>query len=245
LSNGEEQWVAGVDGCRSGWLAVLRERGNRQQPRLRLFARFADILQAPENPAPVAVDMPIGLPERITGSGRGPEQQVRPLLGQRQSSVFSILARAAVMCNDYREACAIAAEASDPPRRVSKQAFNIFPKIRELDALMTPALCERVYEVHPEVAFWRLNGEKPMALPKKVKSRANPEGIEERRALLAGHGYDRSFLSQPTPNGAGADDLLDACVCALIAERLADGRARPLPDPPGRDGRGLAVAIWS
>lgn len=224
---------------------MLRDLDGGEPSRLRLFHRFADILDTPEAPDPIAVDMPIGLPERIEGPGRGPEQHVRPLLGARQSSVFSIPARNAVMCDDYREACRIAAELSDPPKRVSKQAFNIFPKIREIDALMTPALCERVFEVHPEVAFWRLNGGTAMSLPKKVKNRANPAGLDERRALLMQFGYGRTFLTQVTPSGAGADDLIDACVCAVIAERRTRGEAQPMPDPPGRDERGLAVAIWS
>ena len=245
MSRAEGNWIAGVDGCRSGWLAVLRDLSGQAPPRLKLFPRFADILEIAEAPDPIAVDMPIGLPERIDGPGRAPEQHVRPLLGARQSSVFSIPARAAVMCEDYREACGLAADLSDPPKRVSKQAFNIFPKIRELDAVRTPELAGRIFEAHPDVAFWRLNGGKPMALPKKVKSRANPDGLEERRTLLRRHGYARAFLTQATPPGAGADDLLDAAVCALIAGRIADGAARPMPDPPARDGRGLGVAIWS
>jgi predicted RNase H-like nuclease len=245
MSRIDGHWIAGVDGCRSGWLAVLRDLSGEAPPRLAHFSRFAEILQVPEQPDPIAVDMPIGLPERIDGPGRAPEQHVRPLLGPRQSSVFSIPARAAVMCEDYREACRLAAEHSDPPKRVSKQAFNIFPKIRELDALMTPERASRIFEVHPEVAFWRLNGGSPMALPKKVRSRANPDGLAERRKLLQRHGYTPAFLTQATPRGAGADDLLDAAVCALIAGRLARGEARPMPDPPARDARGLAVAIWS
>ena len=55
-----------------------------------LARSFAEILNAPECPPVIAVDMPIGLPDRIDGPGRPAEQAVRPLLGQRQSSVFSI-----------------------------------------------------------------------------------------------------------------------------------------------------------
>jgi len=245
MSKAKAKWIAGVDGCRSGWLAVLRDPAGDRPPQLKHYRRFADILEAPEAPDPIAVDMPIGLPERIDGPGRAPEKLVRPLLGARQSSVFSIPARAAVLCEDYREACRIAARHSNPPKRVSKQAFNIFPKICEIDALITPRLCTRIFEVHPEVAFWRLNGGQPMSLPKKVKSRGNPDGLEERRRLLERLGYAPSFLTQATPPGAGADDLLDACVCALIAGRLANGLACPMPDPPERDARGIAIAIWS
>ncbi|WP_246658873.1 DUF429 domain-containing protein [Mesorhizobium sp. J18] len=38
----------------------------------------------------LAVDMPIGLPERTGKGGRGPENLVRLHLDERQSSVFSI-----------------------------------------------------------------------------------------------------------------------------------------------------------
>ncbi len=238
-------WVAGVDGCRAGWLSVLRDLTGTAPPQLILLPRFSDILVSDIDAAIIAVDMPIGLPETICGPGRVAEQAVRPLLGDRQSSVFSIPARAAVMCDDYREACREALLRSEPPRKVSKQAFNIFPKIREIDSLMTPELTGRIFEVHPEVAFWRLNGKEPMALPKKIRNRPNPAGLDERRSLLQGLGYGREFLKQIPPRGAGPDDLIDAAVCAVIAERIARGKATPMPDPPGRDGRGLSVAIWS
>jgi predicted RNase H-like nuclease len=57
--------------------------------RVSVVPALADIVDAPEQPAIIAVDMPIGLPDRTQGSGRLPEQLIRPLLGQRQSSVFS------------------------------------------------------------------------------------------------------------------------------------------------------------
>ena len=101
--------------------------------RLRIVPRFADVLAASERPAVVAVDMPIGLPERTGPGGRAAENCVRPLLGARQSSVFSVPSRAAIYAPDYAAACAIAQTTSDPPRKVSKQLFNIAPKIREVD----------------------------------------------------------------------------------------------------------------
>ncbi|MBA5778982.1 DUF429 domain-containing protein [Stappia sp. F7233] len=237
--------VAGVDGARAGWIAVLRDLASDASPDVLLVPRFADLLERPESPTLIAVDMPIGLPERAGSGGRGPERLVRPLLGERQSSVFSIPSRAAVYCDDYREACRVALETSDPPRKVSKQAFNIFPKIREIDALMSAQMEAVIYEVHPEVAFWRLNGERPMSLPKKVRSRANGPGLDERRDLLERHGFERAFLDQPPPRGAGRDDFIDACVNALIAERIMRGLARPFPEPPERDARGFRMAIWA
>jgi predicted RNase H-like nuclease len=90
-----------------------------------------------------------------------------------------------------------------------------------------------------------LNGGQPMRLPKKIKGVVNPAGMEERKALLCGHGYDRSFLDHPPPPGARTDDFLDAACMMLIASRIARGEAMSFPDPPVRDALGIPVAIWA
>ena len=123
--------VVGVDGCPGGWIAVRWAETVSHH----LCRSFADIVAL--DAAVVAVDMPIGFPQ---GSGRAAEREVRQRLGERQSSVFSVPSRAAVMCADYREACAANLASSDPPKKVSKQIFHIFPKMREIDALITPEL---------------------------------------------------------------------------------------------------------
>lgn len=239
-------WLAGVDGCRTGWVvAFVRPRGD--EVRVRLVRRFTDIPAAPEAPAVIAVDIPIGLPERIGRGGRGPEHAVRALLGMRQSSVFAVPSRAAIQEDAYREACRIAALTSDPPRQVSKQLFMIAPKIREVDAALRAdaALATTVFEVHPEVAFWRLNGERALEEPKKLKSRPYPPGLALRRDLLVHAGFSDTMVGRKPPAGAGPDDLLDALACAAIARRIHAGLARPFPDPPQRDQYDLPIAIWA
>ena len=237
--------VAGVDGCRAGWIAVIQSLGEPTEVRLAVFSSFKEVLEYSPTISVIAVDMPIGLPDRIGGGGRGPEKAVRRHLGDRQSSVFAIPARAAVYAEDYGQACEIAQSTSEPPKKVSKQAFYLFAKIREIDGLMTPELEARVYEVHPELAFWRLNRGEAMSLPKKVKSRANGPGLDQRRDLLVSHGFERDFLDQPPPRGCGRDDLLDAAANCLIAVRIANGRAEPFPTDYQRDGKGLRMAIWA
>lgn len=241
-----EPWLAGVDGCRTGWIAAF-VRPADDEVRVRIVARFADVLTVPEAPAIVAVDIPIGLPDRIGPEGRGPERAIRPLLGARQSSVFSVPPRAAIVAEDFGAACAAALAHSEPPRKVSKQLFMIAPKIREVDLALraAPALAARVHEVHPELAFWRLNGERALSEPKKVKGVCYPPGLALRRDLLVAGGIPASVVISAPPKGAGADDLLDALACAAIARRLHAGRAQPFPDPPGRDAFGLPVAIWA
>lgn len=249
--------IAGIDGCKGGWIAVVKRRG--QAPCCQIFPKFADTIANLATDAVVAVDMPIGLPARADGGGRGPEAIVRRLLGKRRSSVFSIPSRSAVYATsaafttlqqwhaDHRAACVEARATSDPPRAVSIQAFAIFQKIREIDAILQgrPDLRERLIESHPEIAFWRLNDQSAMDLPKKIKGTVNPAGMDERRRLLARHGLDRDFLDRRPPRGAGEDDVLDACAMLLVAERYAKGVARPFPDPPVHDEHGIPIAIWA
>src|SRR6185369_10200375 len=95
----QDIWLAGVDGCTAGWIvAFVRPSGG--EGRLRILPHFAGVLSAPERPATIAVDMPIGLPERVGLGGRAAENCVRPLLGARQSSVFSVPSRTAIYAAD-------------------------------------------------------------------------------------------------------------------------------------------------
>jgi predicted RNase H-like nuclease len=242
----QNSWLAGVDGCPAGWIAAF-VRPRDGEARVRIVPRFADVLSSPEQPAIVAVDMPIGLPAGVGAGGRAAENKVRPLLGARQSSVFSVPSRAAIYAADYGEACRIAQATSEPPRKVSKQLFNIAPKIREVDEALraAPGTAARVFEVHPELAFWRLNGGRPLTEPKKVKSRPYEPGLALRRGLLIAAGLGEQAVNAAPPKGAAADDLLDALACAAIARRIHAGTAQPFPNPPPRDAFGLPMAIWA
>jgi predicted RNase H-like nuclease len=242
----EEFWLAGVDGCPAGWaLALVWPAG--EEVIVRVVPRFADVKNASEAPGIIAVDVPIGLPQRIGAGGRGPEAAVRPLLGARQSSVFSVPARAAIYAQTFGEACRIGIETSQPPRKISSQLFMIAPKIREVDLLLRedPALAAKVFEVHPEVAFWRLNGNRALDEPKKIKGVPYAPGLALRRRLLIEAGFPRACVEAAPPKGAGVDDLLDALACAAVARRIHAGVAEPFPDPPGQDEFGLPVAIWA
>ncbi|MFA6964743.1 serine/threonine dehydratase [Bosea sp. (in: a-proteobacteria)] len=239
-------WIAGVDGCKAGWVAAILDLAGQAPPILRVVPRLAELLVDMPSLTLIAIDMPIGLPDRIDGSGRGPEQLVRPLLGQRQSSVFSIPARPAVEALDYREACRLALATSQPPRKVSKQGFHLFPRIREIDQMLRadPALRDGVFEVHPELAFATMHGE-PLTHPKKIRGTINPAGMAERQALLLAQGIPSDIMQARPPKGAAADDALDALAALVVARHILAGRGRPFPDPPERDSHGLPIAIWT
>ena len=183
--------VAGVDGCRAGWVCVLRQVEPPFAECAFLASCFDDVLSHPAAPSVIAVDIPIGFPERITGAGRECDFSVRKLLGKRGSSVFAPPARVVLSETDYRRACAVALATSDPARQISKQMFHLFAKIREVDGAITPQAC--VFECHPEAAFWAMNECTPLAEPKKLRSRLHAAGLEKRQALLIAHGFSEIF----------------------------------------------------
>lgn len=247
-------WVAGVDGCERGWIAAFSDPELRHAPIVKVFGSFTEILDCAYSPSLVAVDMPIGLPETIDGAGRGPEQAARKVLGRRASSVFSIPSREAVYAvtrtlNGMAEIKAghdragdVASRTSTPSKRCTRQAFMIFPKIREIDSLLRdrPELRLRVREVHPEIAFWTMNDEKPLGFGKKAVA-----GGEERAALLALQGIPQATLCLAAPEGAKRDDMLDALAGLVVARHIAAGRERSFPSEPERDSHGIPIAIWT
>ena len=223
----------------------------------RVVTRFADIVLGAERPAIVAVDVPIGLPKQSPAGGRLAEREVRALLGDRRSSVFRIPSRPAVEASiapepaDDRErffaACAIARETSDDRKCFAKQGFYILDKVAEVDTFLRehPDDAGRVFETHPELAFVMMNGGAPLQLPKKIKSRVNPPGLDLRRALLVRAGIDAGIVSMKAAKGAGDDDLIDALACLVTARRLFRREARSWPQDPPRDEFGLPMAIWA
>lgn len=239
--------VAGVDGCRGGWICVLRDLEPPHRQRAMLAGSIGEILDHPDAPTVIAIDIPIGLPDRVDGFGRECDEAARLHLGGRSRAVFSVPARAAIAQTDYRQACAAAMARSEPPRRISKQMFHLFPKIREVDAAMSPSLQNRVYECHPEAAFWAMNGRLPLHEPKKLRNRGHTPGLELRRALLAAHGFPEDFLRDTKFRraDAGPDDFLDACACAWTAARIYRGDAICFPPAAPLDAKGLRMEIWA
>jgi predicted RNase H-like nuclease len=239
--------IAGADGCRSGWFCVILEAETGAALEA-VIVPHIEMLIARDDLAMIAVDMPIGIPGIASPGGRACDAALRRRLGGRQSSVFAVPARAALAEEDFAKASEAAFAHSQPPRRVSRQCFHLFPKIREMDALMTPAMQARVVECHPEGAFWAMNGRQPLTEPKKVKSQAYAPGLALRRGLLLRAGLSAEFLAERRfkASAAGEDDFLDACACAWTARRVLRGEAVRFPesDPP-LDPRGLRMEIWA
>jgi predicted RNase H-like nuclease len=226
------QRIAGADGCRNGWLVVesslnVNDANWKIVPQWNAIARDTDV---------IAVDMPIG----ISGNGvRQCEVEARKILSRCASRVFKTLPRGAL-----RFAQSDWVSANQWSKRqgfggISKQAWNIRPKMIEIDEAITRRQQSRVHEAHPELAFARLNGGTPLP------SKHTADGIALRRRLLEREGFVRlrRWLGELRGSGAKSDDLLDACALVLTARHLLLGTAVVLPVKGERDPRGLRMSI--
>jgi predicted RNase H-like nuclease len=225
-------YVAGVDGCRAGWVAFSVEVPS--------LATSVDVVDLPKllssRPAALlclAIDIPIGLLD----SSRACDKAARKLLRQpRGTSVFAAPCRAALSAATHAAASHINREKTG--RGLSQQAFGIIPKIKQVDDPITPDCQRWAVEVHPEVCFWALNQRRPMAHNKKTK-----DGITERIGVLSPvFGEIERHLAN-RPSNVGADDLLDSAAAAWTALRWHRNEAECVCVPE-HDEKRLALSIY-
>jgi predicted RNase H-like nuclease len=128
-------------------------------------------------------------------------------------------------------------------RGVSKQAFAILRKVREVNELVRAdsraARC--LIEVHPEVSFAAWRGE-AMKFNKK-----SAEGRAERSELILRH-FGPDALGQVLESLKGVrvphDDIADAFAGLWSAERYFNGRAHSFPPEPVYDSDNIPMMIW-
>ena len=240
LSRRPARWVAGMNACSDGWIAVMLDATGQNAPRVHPLRGFWDVLQTPERPETVAVNMPIGFAAGTDAAGRQCEIQVRELLAARSASVFAAPNRRALYCTSYESACAANASGSKTAVKLSQQVYGLFDKMREIDARITPGLQAQIFEAHPELSFALMRGGEPCAHPGSTKA-----GLEERVQALREARFDADFLntSSFTPLHASREDFLDACACAWTAQRILLGAAQRFPETDERDSNGLEMAI--
>lgn len=223
--------LAGIDGRRGGWIMALGSPTGPLQD-VMLFETLAALIDKADL---IAIDMPLGLRQ---GPPRRADAEARALLGPRHSCVFSVPHRDVLSFAEYREANQWSKTTGFGG--VSKQAWNIVPKMRE--AAQAAAAFEHVMfiESHPEVAFKRLAPNDALAPKAKIT------GHVQRLELLKGQGID------PTPyfgawlrKHVALDDILDACVLLLTARNKANGNARHVPELDEIDtATGRPMRIW-
>ena len=221
--------VGGADGCRAGWVICRRDTGGALD-----ISVVKTIAEACEGLSLLAVDMPIGFVD-VPRPPRACEAEARCLLPGKASSVFPTPCRPALAATTHEEANAISRRLGIG---INQQTFHLFPKMREVDELLRarPKLLRVVREAHPELAFARMNGGRPVLSKKR-----QPDGFEERLKLLRKHGFKARIERLP---GAARDDILDAIAVCRTATLIAAGTATRLGPARARDRYGLPMNIW-
>lgn len=231
--------AVGVDGAPGGWaVACLLADGTT---RLRLCADLDEIAGLREA-APVAIDMPIGLPDSV--GLRACDRAARRMLGARAACVFAPPGRYLLpAAGDYPAIRALVTQrrlAEPATRGLSAQAAGITRKIAELDRFVRaePASEQWLFECHPELSFQLLHGE-PLA-PKR-----SALGREQRSRLVVAEFPDaaeRLTAASWPRRQVESTDLLDAYAALSTARRIADGCHRTLGDG-ARDAEGVPMRI--
>ena len=228
----------GVDGCRAGWFAIGLEAEGRWQ--VDIFPDVSSLWSHHRGASLILIDIPIGL--KAQGSAeRRCDPKVRKLLGPRRSSVFPAPCREAIYASSYREACDINQRLTG--KRLSVENWNIIPKIREMDSLLSEDTTARgrIREIHPELCFRGLAG-RPMQHAKK-----RSEGLSERIQLLQSI-YPQTAeiinhtLSNYRRKDVARDDILDA-LSAAVTGLMGEKNLVSIPQEPEFDERGLRMEM--
>ena len=229
----------GVDGCKGGWFFARRDGKTSD---CGVVSRLEELIPQTPEPCFLFVDIPIGLRDK-SGEPRRCDTLARRLLGsKRGSSVFPAPVRGVLQQSDYADAVAVSRRLTG--KGISRQAFSIVPKIREVDALLAgnKRAEEMVREVHPELCFWALNGGRPMQHRKK-----STEGFTERMDVLrkvlpeAETLCDKALSTFPRKDVA-PDDIVDA-LSALATAVAPLGMRLAVPSNPELDSRGLPMQM--
>ena len=239
----------GIDGCKGGWFCIgLTNAGDHCS----LVA--ADIIDAhsklQKRGAKIAlIDIPIGLSDN--DEERTCDVEARRCIESRSSSVFPAPCRCALeVFSACGEEAAKKVNHQITGRSLSKQSLAIMKKIAEVDGFMRGNESKNFFrEVHPEVCFWALNGDVPLAHGKrKMEGRCERLEILRRyslntkRPLNIDAIYNKSLCEHPRKTVA-YDDVLDALAAALTARNVYAKQPRTLPTAPAKDSRGLTMEM--
>ncbi|RKU10618.1 DUF429 domain-containing protein [Candidatus Poribacteria bacterium] len=228
----------GVDGCRAGWLAIgLETEGNWQ---VNIFPDASSLWDHCCQASVILIDIPIGL--KTAGKAeRRCDPEARRLLGPRRSSVFPAPCREAIYASSYQEACDVNQRLTG--KRLSVENWNIIPKIREMDCLLSDDASARgrIREIHPELCFWGLAG-RPMQYAKK-----RSEGLSERTQLLqsiypGAADIIADALFTYRRKDVARDDILDA-MSAAVTGLMGGQNLASIPQEPEFDERGLRMEM--
>lgn len=220
----------GVDGAPGGWVAAMIDSGGRIE--IEFVESFAAVLAEAAPADVVVVDMPIGL---SSDGNRPVDALVRERLGTRRATFFPTPVRSVLDLPSWEEANLYSKHVSG--KGLSKQAWNLIPKIIEVDECWDAVDAGQLREGHPETSFAEMSGA-PLATKK-----ARAEGREERLLLLQkALPADVRALIESCPK-RWITDAIDALALAWTAQRVLAGEAVELGGERDDAGRPMELCI--
>lgn len=218
-----------------GWLAASAKlQGITMSPEdPQTFRTFLEVLDYKPAFQVIAVFTPIGLLDRPNPGGRSCELAARRLLGwPRAGAIASAPIRPALECSKYEDAVEANGGALSP--LVWRQRRHI----AEVNGDMAPYWQRTVFEVHPELSLYQLNGDRPMAYSKRSE-----RGRDERRELLSTKFPEVDRILKIRLPAISEVRLLDAAACLWTARRIMSRAVERVPEDPEWDSQGLRMEI--
>ncbi len=257
---GHRRYLAGIDGAPGGWVIAYADQQLGD-----VTIGFAPTLDDVGDDVAsgacqvAAIDMPIGL----SAAGNRPvDALARKRLGPRSSTFFPTPVRAALCAPDFDTANNLNREISG--KGLSIQAWNLVPKINEVDEIWEKAFADRtvkdgaivdspaidggvikrdvsggLIEAHPELSFAEMAGQPLM------EKKSTPDGVAARLALLRlAFPKERALDSaiEKLPKKLRVD-AIDSLSMLWTAHRVVNGCAIRLGDDVDSLGRPMTVHI--
>ena len=210
--------IFGIDGSRNGWvLSFINQSGDLSleftDNLVHYFDDFRDVS--------ILIDMPVYLPNTIDDYPRKSEIMAKQYLGKKHSSIFYAplekwldleFLDINIICTQYNK-----------PKQ-SKQSYNLFKKIKEVQLFLESKPNFTIYEGHPECFF----NHHLIHHPKKTT-----DGIMERFSLLKKvfpeiESVVKTFIN--SSSHIAINDCLDSISMLIAMSRIIEGNYRSFND---------------
>jgi predicted RNase H-like nuclease len=189
----------------------------------------------------ILIDIPIGLKNGGRGERLSDLGACR-ILKARKSSIFPVPCREAVYMESYKKACEVNEKLKG--KRISKQAWNIVPKILDVDSFLVENKIsqEKIKEVGPKVYFQVFKG-----FPMKYSKKSHDGFLERKETFkniyLFTDKIIEAALSEYRRKEVAKDDILDALVAAITAKMGYIYGFEFVPREPETDINGLKIQM--
>ncbi|HUF33049.1 MAG TPA: DUF429 domain-containing protein [Acidimicrobiales bacterium] len=226
--------LASVIPFKRGWLvASAKLQGIQMYPNEpEVFETLAEVLDYRPPFRAIALDAPIGLHTEPVDGGRSCDREARRLLGwPRSGAILTPPIRPALTASSYKEAARMCG-------RLSPVTWGRLPRIAEVDAEVASYRQRTIFEIHPEMSFYQLNGDQPMRYPKRDRI-----GMTERYGVLKNKIPGIERLVDAKLPGVKRWHLLDAAACLWTCRRVVARALTRIPEDPEWDDEGLRMEI--